>query len=169
MGARVAAAVRSSPYKNLRTRFKHATSMATHRRVTLLGLLRVAGEDNETSLVGLETLHVHHLTLLAQVPPPMVDDDADTTRLLLANTSLLELSQSEAAALADFPVVAHGLPTDCGAEEREGANTEFGGLRLASLAATELAAGLVEPGADTALPVLAEVVGVEDCGSQASA
>ena len=97
----------------------------------------------------------------------MVDDNADTTRLLLADTSLLELSQGEATALTDLPVVTDGLRTDSGAEEGEGANAELGGLRLTGLATTKLAAGLVEPGADTALPVLPEVVGVEDCRSQA--
>ncbi len=95
----------------------------------------------------------------------MVDNDADTTRLLLANASLLELSESEATALADFAVVADRLGTDGGAEEGQGANAELRSLRLAGLTTAELAAGLVEPGADSALPVLAEVVGVEDCGS----
>ena len=134
----------------------------THGRVALLGLLRVTGEDDEACLVRLETLHVDRLALLAQVPPPVVDDDADTTRLLLANTSLLELSQREAPALTNFPVVAHSLRTHGGAEKGERANTELGGLRLAGLTTAELAAGLVEPGADTALPVLAEVVRVEN-------
>ena len=92
----------------------------------------------------------------------MVDDDADGAGLLLAHAGLLELGEGEAAALADFPVVAHGLRADGGAEEGEGADAERGGLGLAGLAAAELAAGLVEPGADTALPVLAEVVGVKD-------
>lgn len=95
----------------------------------------------------------------------MVDNNADTTRLLLANTSLLELSQGEATALADLPVVAHGLRANGRTEEGEGADAELGSLSLAGLAATKLAAGLVEPGADTALPVLAEVVGVKDCRS----
>lgn len=92
----------------------------------------------------------------------MVDDDADTTRLLLANTSLLDLSQGEATTLTDFPVVADGLRTDSGAEEGEGANAELGSLGLAGSAAAELAAGLVEPGADPGLPILAEMVLVED-------
>lgn len=95
----------------------------------------------------------------------MVDDDADTTRLLLADASLLELGQGEATALTDFPVVADGLRTDGGAEEGEGADAELSSLGLARVTAAELAAGLVEPGADTALPVLAEVVLVEDCAT----
>ena len=95
----------------------------------------------------------------------MVDDDADATRLLLADAGLLEFGEREAAALADFPVVAHRLRADGGAEEGQRADAELRGFRLAGLAAAELAPGLVEPGADSALPVLAEVVGVEDCGS----
>ena len=96
----------------------------------------------------------------------MVDDNADTTRLLLSNAGLLKLAEGEATALADFPVVAHGLGMDGGAEEGDGADAELGSLGLAGLAAAKLATGLIEPGADTALPVLAEVVGVKDCRSQ---
>ena len=92
----------------------------------------------------------------------MVNNNANTAGLLAADTSLLELGQSEPTALANLPVVSYGLGADGGAEEGEGANAELGGLRLTGLATAKLAAGLVEPGADTALPVLAEVVGVED-------
>ena len=92
----------------------------------------------------------------------MVHNDTNTTGLLLANTSLLELSEGETTALADFPVVSDGLATDGGAEELKGTDAKLGSLGLTGVAAAELAAGLVEPGADTALPVLAEVVAVED-------
>ena len=133
--------------------------------ITLFGLASLTREDNLPLLVGNETLHIDRLALLAQVSPPVVDDDADTTRLLLSNAGLLQFAEGEATALADFPVVANGLCADGGAEEGEGANAELGGLRLTGLATAKLAAGLVEPGADTALPVLPEVVGVEDCRS----
>ena len=92
----------------------------------------------------------------------MVDDDADTAGLLLADAGLLELGEGEAAALADLAVVADRLRADGGAEEGQGTDAELRSLGLAGLTAAELAAGLVEPGADTALPVLAEVVAVED-------
>ena len=68
----------------------------THGRVALLGLLRVAGEDDEACLVRLETLHVDRLALLAQVSPPVVDDDADTTRLLLSDAGLLQFAENPA-------------------------------------------------------------------------
>ena len=140
--------------------------MDTYGRVALLGLLRGAGEDNETRLVRLQTLNVDGLALLRQVSPPVVDDNADTTGSLAADTGLLQLGQGEATALPDLAVVADSLCTDSGAEEFEGADTKGSSLGLAGLAAAKLAAGLVEPGADTALPVLAEVVGVKDCGTQ---
>lgn len=135
----------------------------THGRVALLGLLEVAGEDNEARLVCLETLNVERLALLAQVPPPVVNDDADTTSLLAADTSLLELGQGEPTTLTNLPVVSHGLAADCGAEEVERAHAQSSGLGLASLAAAELAPRLIEPGAHPLLPVLPEMVVVKDC------
>ena len=156
--------MRSSPFSVFRFSFQFTSLLrpSTYRRVTLLRLLGVAGEDDETSLVCLETLNVQSLALLAQVTPPVVDHDTNTTSLLAANTSLLELAEGEATAFADLAVVTNGLSTDSGTEEGEGADTEAGGLLLAGLATAELAAWLVKPCADTELPVLAEVVLVED-------
>lgn len=92
----------------------------------------------------------------------MVDDDADTARLLAADAGLLELAEGEAAALADLAVVADGLRAHSGAQGLDGADAEGGRLGLAGGATAELASGLVKPGADASLPVLPEVVGVED-------
>ena len=92
----------------------------------------------------------------------MVNNDADTTSSLAGDASLLELGEGEAAALADLAVVTNGLSTDSGAEEFKGADTKGSSLGLAGLATAELASGLVEPGAHAQLPVLAEVVVVED-------
>lgn len=55
------------------------------------------------------------------------------------------------------------MRTDGGAEERERADTKLSSLGLAGCATAELAAWLVKPGADTELPILAEMVLVEDC------
>lgn len=93
----------------------------------------------------------------------MVNNDADATSFLLTNACLLEFSKREPSALANLPVVAYSLGTDSGAEEGERTDTKLGGFGLTSLTTAELAAGLVEPGADTALPVLAKVVLMEDC------
>lgn len=133
-----------------------------HRRVTLLGLASLAGEDDQLGLVGQQPLHVNFFALLAQIPPPVVDDDADTPRLLAPDAGLLELGEREATALADLAVVADSLRTHSGAQGLDGTDAEGCGLGLAGGATTELASGLVEPGADASLPVLPEVVGVED-------
>jgi hypothetical protein len=123
--------------------------MDTNRRIALLGLLGVAGEDNEARLVRFETLNVESLALLAQVSPSVVDNDTNTTSRLAADTSFLQLSQSETTALPDLAVVANSLSTNSRAEELEGAHTEGSGLNLAGLTTAELASGLVEPGAHT--------------------
>lgn len=96
----------------------------TYRRVTLLRLLRVAGEDDKLRLVCLEALYVQFLALFAQVPPAVVDYDAYTTRLLLANARLLELGQGESTSLTDLGVVADGLSTDSRAKQLERTDTE---------------------------------------------
>lgn len=134
----------------------------THSGVALLGLLGVTGKDNETGLVGLEALNVESLALLAQVSPPVVHNDTNTTSDPARYTSLLELGESETTALTELAVVADSLSTDGGTEEFKRAGTKGSSLGLAGLAAAEFAAGLVEPGAHAQLPVLAEVVVVED-------
>jgi len=64
--------------------------------------------------------------------------------------------------LADLAVVSYSLSTNGGAEGLEGAGTEKGSLGTTRSSAAELAAWLVEPGAYTTLPILSEVVFVED-------
>ena len=92
----------------------------------------------------------------------MVNNDSDTTSFLLANSGFLEFSEGESTALTDLGVVADGLGTDGRAEGLEWADSESGSLGLASVTASEFTSWLVEPGADTPLPVLAEVVVVKD-------
>ena len=137
--------------------------MKTHGGVALLGLLGIAREDNEAFLVRLQTLNIESLALRTEVSPSVVDDNTNTTSGLATNTSLLQLSEGETTALTDLAVVAYGLSTDGGTEEGEGTNAKSCGLLLASLTAAKLAAWLVKPGADTQLPVLVEVIVVEDC------
>lgn len=95
----------------------------------------------------------------------MVNNNANSESLLPANSSLLQLSQCETTSLTEFAVVANGLSTDSGAEEGEGTNAECGSLGLAGVASAEFPSWLIEPGANATLPILAEVVGVEDCDS----
>ena len=93
----------------------------------------------------------------------MVNNDTNSAGLLATDSSLLQLSKSETAAFPDLAVVTNGLSTDSGAEEVKRADTKASGLLLAGLATANLAAGLVKPCTNTDLPVLAEVVIVEDC------
>lgn len=103
------------------------------------------------------------LPLLAQVPSAVVHNDPKPAGRLPPNTRLLELRKREPTSLTQLGVVAHGRRADGGAEGLERAHAERGGFSLACLAAAELAAGLVEPGAHAALPVLVEVPVGEDC------
>jgi hypothetical protein len=132
-------------------------------RVALLGLARLAGEDDQAGLVRLQTLNVDCLALLAQVPAAVVDDNAEPERLLAGDAGLLELPEREAAALADLAVVAYGRRAHSRPQLGERAHAEGRSLSDAGVTAAELAPGLVKPGADVALPVLAEVVAGEDC------
>lgn len=93
----------------------------------------------------------------------MVHNNTEAPGLLPANTSLLQFCEGESTTLPDFAVVSDSLGTDGGAEEGERANAKGCGFSLAGIATAELAPWLVKPGADSALPVLSEVVIVEDC------
>ena len=134
----------------------------TYSGVALLGLAGLAGEDNEFGLVGLQPLNVQGLALLAQVPPPVIDHDTNTTSLLPTNASFLQFSESKSTSLLEFSVIADCLGTDGGSEQGERANTEGGSLDLAGLSPTDFGAWLIEPGADPALPVFSEMVCVEN-------
>ena len=111
----------------------------------------------------MQPLNINFLPLLAQISPPVVDDNADSPGLLPSNTSLLEFGKRETTTLAYFSVVANCLPSNCRAKETEGADTQRGGFRFACFTSAELSPWLIKPGADPALPVLPEVVVVEDC------
>lgn len=92
----------------------------------------------------------------------MINDNTTSQSLLAANSSLFQFGEGEATTFTDFTVVANGLATDGWAEEGEGADAESGGFGFAGVAAAEFSSGLVEPCAYPALPVLVEVVAVED-------
>ena len=90
--ARVVSALRSSPYNKIRFSASAIYSVRiTHSGVSLLWLLGVTGEDNQTLLVGEEALDIESLALRRQVAPPVVDHNANTARRLAADTRLLEL------------------------------------------------------------------------------
>jgi hypothetical protein len=110
------------------------TRTTTHSRVALLGLLSIPREDDQLSLVGLQPLDIEFFPLLAQVPPSVVNDNTNTTRLFPVNADLLQLRKGETAAFSDLTVVADCLGTNSGTEESEWADTKGGSLGLASIA-----------------------------------
>ena len=134
----------------------------TYGGIALLGFAGLAGEDDQFGLVSLQPLDVKSFALLAEVPPPVVDNDTNTTSLLPANACLLQFSKSESASLPDFSVIADRLSTNSGSEQGERADTKGSGLDLAGLSSANFGAWLIEPCADPALPVFSEVVCMED-------
>lgn len=131
-------------------------------RITLLWLTSLLGEEDQTVLVCRQALNVDGLSLHAQVPPAVVDNDTQALGLFAPDSSFLQFGKCEATALTDFGVVSHGLCADSGAEELERSYTQCGGLGDTGISSAELTSGLVEPCLDTALPVLAEMIAVED-------
>jgi hypothetical protein len=112
---RVVAALRSSPYADLSNK-RQAKGWKAYGGVSLLGLACLAGEDDQLGLIGLQPLDVKSFALLAQVPPPVIDDDANTTGLLPTNACLLQFSQSESTSLPELSVIADRWGTNGGSE-----------------------------------------------------
>lgn len=92
----------------------------------------------------------------------MIHNDTNTARLFPSDTSLLEFGECESAALPDLAVVPNSLGTNSRSEKGGGADAKGGGLSFACCASTKLASWLVEPSANSALPVLSEMITVED-------
>lgn len=98
---------------------------STYGGVTLLGLGCLSGKDNQFALVGFQPLHIESLALLAQVSPPVINDDANTACLLAVDACLLQLSESKSTTFADLAVVADSLATDSRAKECKWADAEL--------------------------------------------
>lgn len=134
----------------------------THLGISLLDLASLLGEDNETGLVSLEALNVEFETFLGSVAATVVDGDTEREGLLATDTGSLELLLGESTTGTELHVVALGRASNGGAEELSGTESCLDGLCLSVKAARVLLAGLIEPGLHTGLPVLAEVVPVEN-------
>jgi hypothetical protein len=108
-------ALRSSPCADL-SNSKLIRRGRTYSGVALLGLASLAGEDDKLGLVSLQPLDIESLALLAQVPPPVINNDTNTTSLLPANASLLQFGKSKPTSLPEFSVVADCRGTNSGSE-----------------------------------------------------
>jgi len=92
----------------------------------------------------------------------VVNNDADSSRLLPVDPSFLEFCQSEATAFTKLDVVAYSLSADGWTEEFYWTNAEVQSFGFAGNASAKFAARLIKPGFDSALPVLAEVIAGKD-------
>lgn len=81
----------------------------------------------------------------------MVNGDTETLGLLLSDTSLLQLRESETSAQSDLGVVSDGGASDGRSERLQRSDTESESLSLSVLPSSVLSARLVEPGLDSAL------------------
>jgi hypothetical protein len=103
--------------------------------IALLGLVSLAREDNQALLVGQKPLNIEALSLFAEVPAAVVDDDTDPQSGLGTDTCLLQFGKTEPTTRANLAVVSYSLTTNGGAEVLEGAGTEKSSLRAACLSA----------------------------------
>merc|ERR1719213_902361 len=124
------------------------------RGVSLL-CLALPGKDHELALVELQAGDILLKTLRAPVLAAVINRNADGLRELLRDTRLLELIKGEPLSEANLGVVALRRAADGGAEVAgRRARGDRRGLLLPVGAAAFLAAGLVKPSPDVALPPL---------------
>lgn len=108
---RVVGTLRSSPCANFSNNGRRKGRKA-YSGVALFGFAGLAGEDDKLGLVSLQPFNVESFALLAQVPPPVINNDANATSLLLANASLLQFGESEPTSLPEFSVIANCWSTN---------------------------------------------------------
>jgi hypothetical protein len=110
----------------------------------------------------LEALDVELEAFLGSVAATVVNGDTKGEGLLATDTGSLELLLGESTTGTELHVVALSGASNGGAEELSRTESGLDCLGLTVKAARVLLAGLVEPGLHTGLPVLAEVVPVEN-------
>merc|ERR1719407_152092 len=124
------------------------------RGVSLL-CLALPGEDHELALVELQAGDILLKTLRAPVLAAVINRNPGSLRELLRDAGLLELIESKPLSETNLGVVALRRAADGGAEAAgRRARGDRRGLLLPVGAAAFLAAGLVKPSPDVALPPL---------------
>lgn len=115
------------------------------------------GQNDQVSLVFLETGLVGGQGLFTAVLAAVIDADTDRASQLAGNTGSLQLFQSETTSSLDLHVVLDGRAADDRAQQLSRARTSSGSLGSAGNTASLLLAGLIEPGLDATLPLLVEM------------
>merc|ERR1719198_2564152 len=117
--------------------------------------LALPGEDHELALVELQAGDILLKTLRAPVLAAVINRNPDSLRELLRDARLLELIESKPLSETNLGVVALRRAADGGAEAAgRRARGDRRGLLLPVGAAAFLAAGMVKPSPDVALPPL---------------
>lgn len=119
-------------------------------------------DDDETLTVSLDPLYIDLETFLGSVLPPVVDWDSDRPGLLLSDTSSLELLERETSSGSDLGVVLDGGASYSWSERLKRSKSQDSSLLGSVVTTTRLGSGLVEPNLDSSLPVLAEMIVVEN-------
>merc|ERR1719232_624665 len=135
----------------------HGLGKLLGARVSLPGLLRVDGEEDQLALVLLQTLGVELQRLNTLVLSAVIHSNTDGLGVLFAKTSSLQFFKGESLAGPDLDVVFVGGAVDSRPQLTQGPGSDAGSLGHTGLVTAELPGGLVEPGLDIVLPVLMEM------------
>lgn len=84
----------------------------TYGSITVLGLVGLSRENDQSSLVGLQSSGVHFETLLRSVSSTVVNGDTNGERFLASDTGALQLLVRESSTLSQLGVV-----SSCGASD----------------------------------------------------
>lgn len=128
------------------------------RGITLLWLAGLTWENDQLSLVLLESVDVGLESLDVSVLTTVVDSNTDGSGILFWNASSLELLKREASAESDLSVVLDGWGTDNWTKEVEWSRSQLGGTLCSVVSSADLLAWLVEVVFHSLLPVLLEVI-----------
>jgi hypothetical protein len=126
--------------------------------LSLLGVVASAWEDDELSLVCLQSRDVVSQGLLGCVGSAEVYRDSDSQSLLAVDSGGLELLKGESASQSGSAVVLDGGTVDDWSQKSLGWAWEDTGSLLGTILTTSvLLGGLVEPGLNETFPVLVEM------------
>ena len=124
---------------------------------TLLGLAVLSGEEDELGLVGVKSINVKLELLGGGGGSALIDGDSDSAGEGGRETSLLEFTEGEAAAIPDLSSISARARGNDGSQLLDGSGEHSFALCSSLIESDSLLAWLVEVNSDSGLPVLAEM------------
>ena len=125
----------------------------------MLRLSTLTREEDETSFVLLEALHVTVQRFGAFIGSSMVNADTDASSKVLVDTSFFQLLKSESSSISKFSIILLRRTTNNRSKRTSGRTREdLSGFGLSLIRSRLLLRRLVEPSADSPLPLLVEVL-----------